>query len=121
MCGTIAGTLDNIGAMMALGTFAGIINVLYFRYVHLKINRNRVFDTYGVLYIFIVSLLSTFFINPIVLIGMYDNTVYSNLLNNIFVTSFETAGWSLTYMGISIAIALVSGLFVGLVLKCFGK
>jgi energy-converting hydrogenase Eha subunit G len=70
LAGPIAGTLDNFGVMMAIGTFAGIISALYFAFLHNKINRNSVFDTYGVLYIFIISLLGTLMVAPLVLRGM---------------------------------------------------
>jgi hypothetical protein len=87
ICGSIAGTLDNIGAMMALGTFAGIISSLYFGFIHPKINKNNIFDTYGIFYIFIVSLFGTMFVAPVVLLGMYKNNVLSNTLNNVLVST----------------------------------
>jgi hypothetical protein len=121
MAGPIAGTLDNFGVMMAIGTFAGIISALYFGLVHNKINRNRVFDTYGVLYLFIVSLLGTFMVAPLVLRGMWNSDVLSNQLNRVTVTSVDSAGWSLVYVGISFGVALVSGAIIGLFLKCFER
>ncbi len=121
ICGSIAGTLDNIGAMMALGTFAGILSALYFGFLHPKINRNNVFDTYGVLYIFIVSLFGTMFVAPIVLRGMYNNDVLSNTLNNVLVATLQSAGWSLVYVGISVGIALGTGLIIGLFLRSLDR
>lgn len=121
MVGPIAGTLDNPGAFMAIGTFAGIISALYYGFVHHKINRTRVYDTYGALFIFIVSFLGTFFIAPLVLIGMVRNEVTSVLLNNVLITNGDVAGWSLVYVGISVGIAAASGLFIGLLLKCLER
>jgi hypothetical protein len=118
MAGPIAGTLDNIGAFMAIGTFAAIISALYFYKIHPKLNATRVRDTYGALYIAIVSFLGTFFVAPLVLIGMVNNGVFSNLLMNSTLTNSEIAGWSLSYVGISIAIALVAGFAVGTLLMC---
>ena len=121
MAGPIAGTLDNIGAFMAIGTFAAIISALYFGYIHPKINASRVRDTYGALYIAIVSFLGTFFIAPLVLIGMVRNKVNSNLLMNSPLTNANIAGWSLTYVGISVGIALVAGFAVGAFLMCMER
>ncbi len=121
LAGPIAGTLDNFGVMMAIGTFAGIISALYFGFVHNKINRHSVFDTYGVLYIFIISLLGTFMVAPLVLRGMWNNNVLSNQLNRVLVSSLDSAGWSLVYVGISVGVALVSGLIIGAFLKCFDR
>lgn len=121
MAGSIAGTLDNIGAMMAIGTFAGIVSAIYFGYIHNKINRNSVFDTYGVFYIFIVSLLGTMLVAPIVLSGMWNSNVLSNQLDRVTVSTLSSAGWALVYVGISVGIALVSGLIIGLFLRCLGR
>ncbi len=121
MCGTIAGTLDNIGAMMAIGTFAGIVSALFFGFVYPKMNKHSVLDTYGVFYIFIVSLLGTMMVAPLVLRGMYNSNVISNQLNNVVVSTLNSAGWSLVYVGISFGIALVGGLILGLFLRCLGR
>ena len=121
MAGPIAGTMDNIGAFIAIGIFAGILNSLFYSQVYNKINQYNIFDTYGILFIFIVSLLATVFIQPIVLKGMIENSIQSNLLNNNRLENTNISGWSLTYIGISIAIALLSGLLTGFVINVFGK
>ena len=121
MAGPIAGTLDNIGAFMAIGPVAGIISAIYFGYIHPKLINTRVRDTYGALYIAIVSFLGTFFIAPLVLIGMVRNDVFSNLLLGIPLTNGDIAGWSLTYVGISVGIALVSGFALGAILMCMER
>lgn len=121
LAGPVAGTMDNIGAFMALGTFAGILSVIYFGKVHSKINRQTIFDTYGAIYIALISFFGTMFVSPIVIIGMVRNEVNSNLLMNILISNADSAGWVLIYVGISVGIALFSGLFVGLIIKCFGR
>lgn len=118
MAGPIAGTLDNIGSFMAIGTFAAILSALYFGYIHPRLNATRVRDTYGAVYIAIVSFLGTFFIAPLVLIGMVRNDVRSNLLMNSLLTNGDIAGWSLTYVGISVGIALVAGFSIGAFMLC---
>jgi hypothetical protein len=121
IAGPVAGTLDNIGAFMAMGTFAGLISSIYFAYIHPKINRTRVSDAYGALYVFIISLLGTFFVAPLVIIGMVRNNVASNLLMGNLITNANNAGWILVYVGISAGIALASGLVIGLILMCFQR
>lgn len=121
MAGPVAGTLDNIGAFMAMGTVAGLISSIYFTYIHPKINNTRVHDVYGALYIAIISFLGTFMVAPLVLIGMVRNNVMSNLLMNQPLTNGDIAGWSLVYVGISIGIALVSGIVLGAILRIFQR
>ena len=75
MCGPIAGTMDNIGSFMAIGMVAGIISAIYFGKVNSSINKSSVFDTYGIIYILIVSFLGTFFVSPLVHVGMTENSV----------------------------------------------
>lgn len=121
ICGPIAGVIDNFGAMIALGTFAGIISAIYFGYIHGNINSLRIVDTNGIIYILIVSLVGTMLVAPVVYAGMVNNSVLSNILDNVPITDIKVAGWALVYVGISTAIALVSGLFMGLFLRCFEK
>lgn len=119
IAGPVAGTLDNIGAFMAMGTFAAILSSIYFGYIHPKINRTRVYDVYGALYIFIVSLFGTFMVAPLVIIGMIRNEVTSNLLMGNDILNADNAGWVLAYVGISAGVALVSGFGLGGLLRCF--
>lgn len=87
MAGPIAGTMDNIGAFMAIGTFAGLLNALFYWKVYDKMNKNSVFDTYGVMYIFVASIFGTMMVQPLVLIGMIRNSIASNLLNDVTITN----------------------------------
>jgi hypothetical protein len=121
LAGPVAGTLTNIGAFMAMGTFAGIISSLYFGKIHPKLNKSNVRDTYGALYIAIVSFLGTFVVAPLVLIGMVRNEVFSSLLMNSPLTNSDIAGWSLAYVGISVGVALVAGFSVGAFMMCMEK
>lgn len=119
--GPIAGTLENIGSFMALGAFAAIISIFYFNVIDIRMNKYHVTDSYGIGYIAIISLLGTFFVAPLVIVGMVNEQVYSDLLANILITEKANAGWVLVYVGISVGIALVGGLIVGLFIKCLGR
>ena len=52
---------------------------------------------------------------------MFRNEVNSNLLFNLKISNGDVAGWSLTYVGISVGIALVAGLAVGVFMMCMEK
>ena len=121
IAGPVAGTLDNIGAFMAMGTFAGLISSIYFAYIHPKLNNTRVSDVYGALYVAIISFLGTFFIAPLVYIGMVRNSVFSNLLMGSPLTNGDVAGWCLSYVGISVGVALITGFGLGAILWIFQR
>jgi hypothetical protein len=121
LAGPVAGTMDNFGAFMAIGTFAGIVNAIYFAKIDPKINGSSILDTYGGLYILIISFLGTMLVQPVVLIGMHNNDVQSNLLDNVLVDNYNSAGWSLIYVGLSVGIALFGGLITGIATKSFGR
>lgn len=121
IAGPVAGTLDNIGAYMAMGTFSGIISSLYFAYLHPRLIRSRVSDVYGALFVFIIAFLGTFMVYPLVIVGMIRNEVRSNLLMNNILGDGDNAGWILSYFGISVGIAFLSGLIIGGILRAFQK
>ena len=75
LCGPIAGTLTNIGAMIGIGSVAGMINSVYYHFLYPKLNLYSIFDVYGATYIFGISLIAVFFIQPIVLVGMWWNSI----------------------------------------------
>ena len=106
---------------MALGAFAAVINVIYFGVIDGKMNKRNVTDTYGAGYIFLISFLGTMFIAPLVIVGMVNNGVRSNLLVNLALTERNSAGWALIYVGISAGVAIVGSLLTGLFIKCLGQ
>jgi hypothetical protein len=117
LAGPVTGTLDNIGAFMAMGTIAALISCFYFASIHPRINVTRVKDTYGAIYIATISFLGTFFVAPLVLFGMVKNSVQSNLFLNAPIIDSAAARYSLIYVAISFGIAIFSGLFIGFFLR----
>lgn len=103
---------------MALGLVAALINVVYYTKIYPRINSQTVFDVNGIVYILIISFLATFVISPLVIRGMYTKDVKSVPLNNITITSYDISGYLLGYVGITIGIALITGLVTGGILKC---
>lgn len=124
MFGPIAGTAVNIGAAITCGIISGIIVSIYCFQIHRRINSRRVNDCYGATGVFIVSLVSTFGISPIILITYYIRTW---ILPTLEVSNFDTkglplingsiAGWVLTYVGVSIGVSIGSALVTGLFFK----
>lgn len=122
--GPIAGTAVNIGAAITCGIISGIFLSVYRWKIHKMVNNGRVNDCYGALGVFIVSLVSTFGISPIILIGYYIRTW---ILPTLSVSNFDTkglplingsiAGWVLSYVGVSIGVAIGSAFIAGIVFK----
>lgn len=107
--GSIANVNGNIGAAIAIGTLAGIISALWYRFVFPSINGlNTIRDSMGMFGLGIISFLGTFFVAPIVIIALYNNQ--PPLLNIEVVSNPNSAGWVLSYVGISAAIGFVGGL-----------
>lgn len=126
--GPIAGTAVNIGAAITCGIISGIIVSIYRWKIHRRVNDDRVDDCYGAFGVFIVSLVSTFGIAPIILITYYVRTW---ILPTLSVSNFDTkglplvngsiAGWILSYVGVSIGVAIGSGLIAGIIFKLVGN
>jgi hypothetical protein len=122
--GAVAGTAVNIGAAIASGLFAGLFSSLAYRLIYKRINLNKLYDSYGVINILMVSFFGTFAITPVILIAYYN---LNWILTTLQVSNFDTVGlplinssivgWVLIYVGISIGIGLVGGLMTGLFLR----
>jgi len=118
--GPVAGTCINIGASIAIGLLAGFLSSLFYRKVFKSINLNGIRDSFGLIGIFIISFIATFFISPIVLKTYYNYDVILPTLNGT-ITNVDAAGWVLVYVGISIGIGLTTGLIAGLILYSLDK
>lgn len=126
--GPIAGTAVNIGAAITCGIISGIFVSIYRWKIYNTVNSERVNDSYGAMAVFIVSLVSTFGIAPIILITYYVRTW---ILPTLSVSNFDMkglplingsiAGWILSYVGVSIGVALGSALIAGIIFKLVGN
>lgn len=122
--GAVAGTAVNIGAAIASGLFAGLFSSLAYKFLYKRINLNKLYDSYGVINVLMVSFFGTFAITPVILIAYYN--LYW-ILTTLEVSNFDTAGlplinssivgWVLIYVGISMGIGIVAGLITGLFLR----
>lgn len=126
--GPVAGTCINIGAAIACGILAGFSSAIFYKKVYPKINETVVWDSLGLLNIWVVSFVATFLISPIVIRTYYNYTVN---LSTLSVSSIDvlgsaildvtSAGWSLIYVGITVGIGLGCGFIVGFILRTIDK
>lgn len=126
--GPVAGTCINIGAAIACGVLAGALSALYFEKLYPRINGNGVRDSLGGLGLLIVAFVGTFFIAPIVVKTYYNYSVDLPTLypknapaTSYFISSKDSAGWALAYVGVSAAIAAIAGLVIGLLLRSIDR
>ncbi len=117
MYGPIAGTCENIGASIAVGLFAGIISALFFEKIYPKINNKGIRDTLGGVLVLAASLIGSFVVAPIVMIAYKNTEIQLSVLSQSTVTKTTTAQWILSYVGISVAISVVSGVIFGILMK----
>ena len=119
ICGTGAGYIENIGACFAIGLVAGILVSLLVRCFSQRVNQQMIMDSHGFLMpIVIVSFLGSFVVLPAIIIRHYtiEGTYFA--LGGQAETAWESAGFQLTYVGVTIFIAMIAGLIGGCQLKC---
>lgn len=110
----VAGTINNIGACIAIGAFAGFVSGFWLRIVHPRINRTHSVDHLGIIGpILINAILGGLVISP----AMYQ------IYNNLGTTSSGLSGqvidpaimyYQLSFIGIAAGTAIVTALLAGL-------
>jgi hypothetical protein len=109
----VAGTINNIGACIAIGAFSGFISGFWLRIVHPRLNFTRSIDHLGILGpILVNSILGGLVLSP-AMYKIYNNmgTVYSGLGSQVNDTAVMT--YQLVYIGIAAGTAIVTGLLAG--------
>lgn len=119
--GSIAQICTNIGAALAAGVFAGLFSSFFYHKIYTNLNRRRAIDSLGAMLIAIVSLIGTFGVAPLVIYSYYYYNIALRTLDFTKITNSSQVGYILQYVGITVAIAAVSGLVIGLFLKLFDK
>ena len=113
MIATVAGAINNIGACIAIGAFAGLFSGFWLRVVHPKLNATRSLDHLGILGpVLICSIIGGLVVSP----AMYKiyknmNTMSSGLGNTVIDTNIIY--YQLVYIGIAAGTAIISGLIAG--------
>jgi hypothetical protein len=125
--GSIAQTCVNIGAALACGSFAGLFSAFFYQVIYKRINKDKLYDSYGVFLVAIISLIGTLGVAPLVI---YTYSNYNVVLQTLPAASGSAGstipgtsivGYILEYVGITVGIGLGSGLIVGFLLKCMDK
>lgn len=113
MIGVVAGTINNIGACIAIGAFAGIVSGFWLRVVHPRINSIKSVDHLGIFGpILVCSVLGGLVLSPAMYQSYIDlNTVSSGL--NAKISSSDYMSYQLAYIGIAAGTAIVAGLLAG--------
>ena len=121
MIASVAPIEDNIGIMIMCGLFAGLISGVYMRTLHKTINRNHIYDNFGLFGPFCINaFIGSFIIAPAVL-DRYLLDPSTGSFNIAFLNhsiNMNTVGFQLVYAALSVAIGLFSGIFTGLIAKC---
>ena len=119
---SVGNTADNITIPISTGFVAGIISGIFIEVINPKINRNSIFDSYGLLGTFLVnSILAAFFIAPLVLIGMTNTGANFLSLGNVALSNRDQAGWVLIYFALSLGFGAVTAAGAGLFIRCLSS
>jgi hypothetical protein len=111
----VAGTINNIGACIAIGAFAGFVSGFWLRVIHPRLNLTRSVDHLGIFGpILICSVLGGLVLSP----SLYQ--IYNNLGSNLTslgapVSDTALLNYQLVYIGIAAGTAIVTGLLSGLI------
>lgn len=125
--GSISQICTNIGASIACGCFSGLFSAIFYNKIYQKINKRQVFDSFGSIFIFIISLISTLGVAPLVVYCYYNfNFLVQTLRNdsntaNTAITNSSVIIYMLQYVGITAGIGFGSGLIIGLIMKIFDR
>lgn len=113
----VAPILINIGLIIMIGFLTGIFSGIYMRTLHVKINKNYVYDTLGLLGpFFIASFLGSFVIIPSVMAYYYNNGISMPGVEELVPENLP--GWQLTFVGITVGVAAGAGLLCGVISLC---
>jgi len=112
--GAVAGTINNIGACIAIGAFSGFISGFYLQILHPRLNQSRGVDHLGIFGpILICSIFGGLMVSPVMFKAyMSIGTNSSNLGSQI--TDASSVFYQLVYLGFSAIIASGSGILAGL-------
>ena len=118
---SVAPIEDNIGIIIMIGFIGGTLSGVYMQTLHHYINRNYIYDSLGLFGPFLLNALAgSFVVAPSIL----DRYLLDPSAGN-FNVSFQnhnivqsTVGYQLVYVGVSMAIGALSGIFTGLISRC---
>lgn len=110
----VAGTINNIGACIAIGAFSGLFSGFWLRIIHPRLNLTRSVDHLGIIGpVLICSILGGLVLSP-AMYQSYKNlgTVASGVGSQI--NNSDLMSYQLVFIGIAAGTAIVTGLITGL-------
>ena len=117
----VAGTINNIGACIAIGGFSGLVSGFWLKVVHPRINRRLTYDHLGIFGpILICSVIGGLGLSP----AMYQvywnrDTMASSLGSGVKIDSDLQIHYQLVYIGVAAGTGIVAGLIAGLLSLLF--
>jgi hypothetical protein len=110
----VAGTINNIGACIAIGAFSGFVSGFWLRVIHPRLNRNRSVDHLGILGpVLVNSILGGLVLAPSMYQSYINLNTVSTPLNLVKIGDTALLYYQLAYIGIAAGTAIVTGLIVG--------
>jgi ammonia channel protein AmtB len=112
--GTVAGTINNIGACIAIGAAAGFVSGFYLRVLHPRLNSNRAIDHLGIFGpILICSILGGAVISPAMYRAFFSLGISNNSLGAP-ITDSSIIPYQLIYIGVTALISSGTAVLAGL-------
>lgn len=109
----VAGTINNIGACIAIGAFSGFVSGFWLRVIHPRLNLNRSVDHLGILGpVLVNSILGGLVLAPVMYQSYINQGTVSTSLG-IKIGDTALLYFQLAYIGIAAGTAIVTGLIVG--------
>lgn len=115
MIASVASYINNIGGCLALGAIAGFVSGFWLRVFHPKINADNRYDQLGLIGpVLINSVIGCLAVAPI-LFGIYksEGIIPSELTTQV--TTERSSIYYLAIFGISLGVAVVTGLLIGII------
>lgn len=119
MIGVVGGTINNIGACIAIGAFAGFLSGFWLRVVYPRMNSLRSHDHMGIYGpILCCSIIGGLVVAPALYKVYYDRGTLPGSLGTVISTK-RFISYQLAFIGIAAGTAICTGILAGLVSLCF--
>lgn len=116
---SVAGCIDNLGACIALGAFAGVISGFWLRIVHPRINAKKIYDQIGIFGpIALNALIGGVVVAPLMFQVYYWLRIVPSTMVNL-ITANDSMIYQLVCAGIVIGMGLAIGLISGFICLIF--
>jgi hypothetical protein len=119
MIGVVGGTINNIGACIAIGSFAGFLSGFWLRVVYPRMNSLKSHDHMGIFGpILCCSIIGGLVLSPALYKVFYDRGTHPGSLSST-ITTTRFISYQLAFIGIAAGTAICTGILAGLISLCF--